>query len=115
MNYWDVLDDLLNKNGYVIDRPKGTKHPRFDSFIYVVDYGYIKNSRSIDGNEIDLFVGTSTSNFVNGIYCTIDTMKNDSEIKIVYKCTDSEIDQIEMLLNNSKYMKAVYLKNPNNP
>jgi inorganic pyrophosphatase len=38
-----------------IDRPLGSKHPKWD-FVYPVNYGYIPNTKSGDGEEIDAYV-----------------------------------------------------------
>ena len=48
-DFWIALDELVNTSEIVIDRPKGSAHPRFPDFIYRVDYGYLKNNSSIDG------------------------------------------------------------------
>lgn len=38
----------------IMDRPLGTKHPKY-SFIYEVNYGYIKDVLSPDGEELDAY------------------------------------------------------------
>ena len=38
-----------------IDRPLGSKHPKFD-MIYPVNYGYIPDTISGDGEELDAYV-----------------------------------------------------------
>ena len=45
--FWNVLDDLVTNSEIVIDRPKGTIHPKYPSLVYVVDYGYLKGSSSM--------------------------------------------------------------------
>ena len=48
--------DYLNKIvSVVMDRPLGTKHPKH-GFVYEVNYGYIPNTVSGDGEEIDAYV-----------------------------------------------------------
>ena len=48
--------DYLNKIvSVVMDRPLGTKHPKC-GFVYEVNYGYIPNTVSGDGEEIDAYV-----------------------------------------------------------
>ena len=37
-----------------IDRPLGSKHPKWD-FVYPVNYGYVPNTKSGDGEEIDAY------------------------------------------------------------
>ena len=38
-----------------IDRPFGSKHPKH-GFIYPVNYGYIPNTTSGDGEELDCYI-----------------------------------------------------------
>ena len=38
--FWEALDELVLNSEIIIDRPKGTAHPKFSDFIYPVDYGY---------------------------------------------------------------------------
>ena len=48
--------DYLNKNVQVImDRPLGSKHPKH-GFEYLTNYGYIPNTISGDGEELDAYV-----------------------------------------------------------
>ena len=39
----------------VIDRPMGSRHPRF-GFIYPVNYGYVPGVMAPDGEELDAYV-----------------------------------------------------------
>lgn len=39
----------------IIDRPLGSKHPEYD-YTYPVNYGYVPNTTSGDGEEIDCYV-----------------------------------------------------------
>ena len=39
----------------IIDRPLGSKHPKYN-YIYPVNYGYIPNTVSGDGEELDCYV-----------------------------------------------------------
>ena len=79
-DFWEILDDLVNDSEIVIDRPKGTAHPRYPNFIYKVDYGYIKNTSSMDGAGIDVWVGSGKKQ-IDAIMCIVDFMKRDSEKK----------------------------------
>ena len=38
-----------------MDRPMGSKHPKW-GFVYPVNYGYIPNTISGDGEELDAYV-----------------------------------------------------------
>jgi inorganic pyrophosphatase len=110
MGYWDSLEELVNNNGITIDRKKGTHHPKYSNIVYVADYGYINDSKSMDGNGIDVFVGTDLDKRINGIICTIDRLKNDLEIKVLIGCTKQDVEEILGQLNNSEYMKAMYIE-----
>lgn len=39
----------------VIDRPLGSKHPKY-GFAYTVNYGYIPDTQAPDGEELDAYV-----------------------------------------------------------
>ena len=39
----------------IIDRPLGSKHPKYD-YIYPINYGYVPNTISGDGEEIDCYI-----------------------------------------------------------
>lgn len=107
--FWDNIDKLVADSKIIIDRPKGTHHPRYDDFIYNVDYGYLKGTTSIDGNEIDVWVGTKDKPIVDAIICTVDLTKKDSEIKILIGCTDTEKEIIYITHNDSKFMKGIFI------
>lgn len=48
--------DFLGKKVYaVIDRAMGSKHPKWN-FIYPLNYGYIPNTISGDGEELDAYI-----------------------------------------------------------
>ena len=53
---------LVNSNSYIgkkikvkIERPLGSKHPKH-GFEYLVNYGYVPNTTSGDGEELDCYV-----------------------------------------------------------
>lgn len=49
------LTFIGQKVNVVIDRPLGSKHPKH-GFEYTVNYGYIPNTKSADGEELDAYV-----------------------------------------------------------
>lgn len=107
--FWDALDRLIESSEIVIDRPKGTVHPRFSDFIYKVDYGYLKDTTAMDGGGIDVWVGTGGTN-VDAIMCIVDLMKKDSEIKILIGCTEKEMQIIYQTHNETEYMKGILIR-----
>jgi inorganic pyrophosphatase len=108
--FWEYLEQIINENEIIIDRPKGTKHPKYNNMVYEVDYGYIKNTKSMDNGGIDVFVGSGNKGNIDTIFCIIDLLKKDSEIKIVIGCTEEEKNEIYNFLNNSNSMKAIMVK-----
>ncbi len=40
--FWKALERLVSESEIVIDRPKGSTHPRYADIVYSVDYGYLK-------------------------------------------------------------------------
>ncbi len=57
-DFWKAIDELVNNSEIIIDRPKGMTHPKYSDFVYQVDYGYLKNTSSMDGAGIDVYVGS---------------------------------------------------------
>ena len=107
--FWKVLDELVSNSQIVIDRPKGTAHPKYPDVIYRVDYGYLKDTASMDGAGIDVWVGTGEKK-VDAIMCTVDLLKRDSEIKILIGCTEEEKKIVYETHNDSKYMKGILIR-----
>jgi len=56
-NFWAALDKLVSESKVIIDRPKGSRHPKYPNCIYPLDYGYLDNTSSMDGNGIDRLEG----------------------------------------------------------
>jgi len=110
--FWQAVDALIALSKIVIDRPKGTKHPRFD-FIYPLDYGYLEGTTSPDGGGIDVWRGSLSGNVCDAIICTVDLSKKDSEIKIMIDCTEAEKAAAMCFHNGSEYMKGVMIRREN--
>lgn len=109
MDYWNILDEFVENGNLVIDRPKGHIHPKFPNTVYPVSYGFIENTTSMDKEGIDIFVGEDIIRKITGIICTADRLKKDSEIKILYGCSSSEIENVMDFLNRTEMMKAIFV------
>jgi inorganic pyrophosphatase len=99
---------LIESNSFVIDRPKGSAHPRFPETIYPLDYGYLQGTRSTDGGEVDLWSGSENSRRIQGILATVDLQKLDLEVKLVVGCTEVELEAV-LRFHNSGGMRAIYI------
>ena len=108
-DFWKALDELVDNSEIIIDRPKGTAHPRYPDFIYRVDYGYLSNTSSIDGAGIDVWVGSGDKK-IDAIMCIVDLMKRDSEIKILIGCTEEEKEIVYETHNETEFMKGVLIR-----
>ena len=106
--FWSALDTLVRQSEIVIDRPRGSAHPRYPDFVYPVDYGYLKSTASMDGGGIDVWLGTGDGG-VNAVICTVDLLKKDSEIKILIGCTREETAAIYEKHNDSEHMKGILI------
>jgi inorganic pyrophosphatase len=98
--FFEAIEHLIREYGITIDRPKGTSHPRFPDLIYPIDYGFINNTKSQDGEGIDVFLGNDNNIGVIGIICSVDTIKRDSEVKVLYRCTEENIQTVLKMMNN---------------
>lgn len=105
--YWALIDQLVSESRIVIDRPKNTCHPKYKDMIYPLDYGYLEGTTSSDKGGIDVWVGTGKEQRVTAVISSIDIIKKDSEIKLLYACTPKEIELIYETHNKNSGMKGL--------
>lgn len=110
--------EYLNKTLEIkIDRPLGSQHPKH-RFIYPINYGYVPNTISGDGEELDAYI--------LGIYEPLDTFigkciaivhrTNDNDDKLVIvpetkTFTDSEIKVLTDF--QEKYFESIIIRSDN--
>ena len=109
-SFWTALDTLIADSEIVIDRVKGSSHPRFPNFVYPLDYGYLKGTTAMDGGGIDVWRGTDTAGKTDAVMCIVDLVKRDSEIKILIGCTEEEKAQVLRAHNETALMKGVMIR-----
>ena len=97
--FWAILDQLA-AGEIVIDRPRGSLHPRMAGMVYPLDYGYLAGTAAGDGDGIDVWLGNLPGRAVTGIACTADVHKRDAEIKLLLGCTADEMAAIQRFLNS---------------
>ena len=107
--FWQEWMNLLETNAIILDRPKGTHHPRYPDMIYPLDYGYIEGTTASDGDGIDVWSGSLGTKMLTGILCTFDTIKRDAEIKLLIGCT---MDDLTVIRDFLKQMRTLYIPNP---
>lgn len=108
--FWQALDALIARSKIVVDRPKGSAHPRYPHIVYPVDYGYLSDTASMDGEGIDVWLGTDPARRLDALICTVDLLKRDAELKLLIGCTEAEKQAALMLHNNSAYMKDMLIR-----
>lgn len=110
MDFWQRTELLLRDHLVVIDRPKGSRHPRFAELVYPLDYGYLKGISGSDGNAVDVWRGSLCGACLTGVVCTVDSLKRDAEVKLLIDCTDGEIDIVESFYNSGKMMSGLAVR-----
>ncbi len=90
-DFWRTCEELIALSEIMIDRPRGSAHPRYPAVRYPLDYGYLNGTRSGDGDGIDVWVGTLPERRLVGLIVTVDQFKRDSEIKLLLGCTADEM------------------------
>jgi inorganic pyrophosphatase len=108
--FWQAIDKLVAESEIVVDRVKGSYHPRHSNVVYQVDYGYLKGTSSMDGDGIDVWKGTKENPTVDAVICTVDLVKKDSEVKLLFGCTEGEKNIIYKFHNDSCYMKGILIE-----
>jgi len=104
--FWSALRSLA-AGKITVDRPRGSRHPRFPHVVYPLDYGYVEDTSSMDGGGIDVWRGSGEG--LTGIVVTVDLMKRDSEIKILIGCTPEEVMTVLEFHNDSDCMKGIFI------
>jgi inorganic pyrophosphatase len=107
--FWEHLDHLVTSNQVVIDRSRGSTHPRDKNIVYPLDYGYLKGIFSGDGGDLDVWVGSNAEKKIDGFICTADLNKRDVEVKILIGCSETGVQTI-MDFHNSGSMGALLIK-----
>ena len=108
-------NDYLNKQVSVkIDRPLGSKHPKHD-FIYLVNYGFIPNTISGDGEELDAYVlgvNKPLESFTGEVIAIIHRTNDDDDKLIVVpkgiNYTDYEIRKLTYF--QEQYFESIIIR-----
>ena len=101
--------ELAQTGSIVLDRPRGSAHPRYPGMIYPLDYGFFENTCASDGGGIDVWIGSKGGKILTGILCTFDRLKRDAEIKLLIGCT---LQDVEIIQGFNTGMPTIYFPNP---
>lgn len=110
----NAKDFIGKKVSVTIDRKLGSKHPNWD-FLYLTNYGYIPNTMSGDGEELDAYI--------LGVFEPLDTFEgicvavlhrlNDNDDKLIVVPEDKSYtdDQIDVLTEyQEKFFKHTIIR-----
>lgn len=89
MNNKEYIGKKLKIN---IDRPYGSKHPKH-GFIYPVNYGFVPNTISGDGEELDCYL--------LGVFEPVEEFEGEC-IAIIHR-TDDDDDKLIVVPEGKKY------------
>jgi len=110
--FWDLADQLVREHPIVIDRPCGSRHPRFPAAIYPLDYGYLDGTTAIDGVGVDCWRGSLADAVVTGAIVTVDVYKADCEVKWLIGCTEADAE-LALTTHRAEWQAAMLLRRPN--
>lgn len=110
----NTIGYLGQKVNVVMDRPLGSKHPKH-GFIYEVNYGYVPNTKSPDGEELDAYVlGVDTPiDKIMGVCIAVIHRTNDNDDKLVVTPNGEDFSdkEIEKLVEfQEKWFKHIILR-----
>lgn len=88
----DSKQYIGNMVGVKMDRPMGSKHPKH-GFIYPVNYGYVPNTISGDGEELDCYV--------LGVFEPIEDFKGKC-IAVIHRTNDND-DKLVVVPKEKEY------------
>lgn len=101
--------DFLNKTVTVkIDRPLGSLHPKHN-FLYLLNYGYVPNTKSGDGEELDAYIlgeFKPLDTFTGKVLAVIERLdENDDKLVVAKDGKNYSDEQIEALVEFQEQWK----------
>jgi len=86
----------------IVDRPIGSSHPKYPDLIYLTNYGYLPNTVSGDGEELDCYI--------LGEYKPLKEYKGEC-IAVIHR--KEEDDEIRILTDfQERYFQSEIIRNP---
>ena len=93
-----------------IDRPLGSRHPKYKDFIYPINYGFVPNTVNGDGEELDCYIIDLDKKVqkVSGKCIGIINRLNDCEDKLIITVKDEEYSN-EEILNKVNFQEQFFI------
>ncbi|MGB4984897.1 MAG: Inorganic pyrophosphatase [Erysipelotrichaceae bacterium] len=105
--FWQKLTTLLMSSDLVITNKQGSTHSQYPNLIYPTDYGYICDTNVDSGPVVKAFKGTNSSYSVKDVIVSVDILKRDIDVKLLLGCTDEEIENVLLFLNQTDFQKTI--------
>lgn len=111
--------EYLNKTvTVIIDRPIGSKHPKYPETIYSINYGYVPNTISGDNEELDCYIlgiNEPLKTFTGKCIAVIHRLNNNDDKLIIvpegFKVSDKEIKNLTNF--QEKYFESKIIRHSN--
>ena len=97
--FWAAAEELVATSEIVIDRPKDSRHPQLPKVMLSRGLRVSQSTTAIDGEGIDVWVGSLEPMRITGVVCTFNLRKRDAEVKLLLGCTSEEENEILSFLN----------------
>ena len=106
-------DYLYQEVEVLIDRPLGSQHPQY-GFIYPLNYGFIENTVSGDGEELDAYllgVFEPVERYRGVVIAVIQRTNDNDKLIVVPHNVDYSDEQIRALTEfQERYFNSVILR-----
>jgi len=109
--FWEALDRLVACHSTGIDRRRGTVQTSDPILLYSMDYEYLEGTVSSDCEGTDVWIGSFGSRLVTAVLCTVDTNKEDAEIKLLVGCAPDEAKRA-LEVHNRGLQSATLVERP---
>ena len=98
-----------------IDRPIGSRHPKYPDHIYLVNYGFVPNTVSGDGEELDCYILGENKPLkeYKGKCIAVIHRLNDDDDKLVITSKNKNFTDSEIRLSidfQERYYKSVIIR-----
>jgi len=110
----DFVSYLGKKVNVKIDRPLGSKHPKYD-MVYPVNYGFVPGTKNADGEEVDVYllgVDKAVDEFSGKVIAIVHRLDDDDD-KLVVVPDGVELGDEEILKQvdfQEKYFKSEIIR-----
>lgn len=111
--FWQKLDTLILSSQLIIDQPKGSAHPDYQSLIYPANRGYLKDAYTSQDAPIYVYVGTRGAEKADALIVQADILRRECAVKLLIGCTDEECERILKFTNSTDFQKAILVRRGN--